>query len=265
MYDDVDYDRDTYQVSYSIDTGSKECTFADDLECVILTTEITVVANDDDTNSLTRMSQENGMTPAQKTSIIEIAKALAAKDPAVAKQLEDLAAEPAANGSATGNSAQAAGKSGQEISGQALPAPSVRNPTANAAAQVTTEQPRVQSTEEYIASAPANIQAVLKSSLRMHEQHKGQLITALTATGRCKFNAEQLGAFDIEMLENLADLASVPTFEGVSSTFAANTDAAGGGERFNGMAPPMPKMFEPKVVESGRSVRRGENGRATAA
>ena len=61
------------------------------------------------------------------------------------------------------------------------------------------------------------MQEVIKSGLKLHAQKKATLVETLKASGRCKFSDEQLGKMDLDMLENLAALADVPSYEGIAS------------------------------------------------
>lgn len=68
--------------------------------------------------------------------------------------------------------------------------------------------------EELIAQASPEMQEVMKSSLALHKSKKDGLIKALKDSKRCKFDDAYLAAQSVETLENMAELASVPTFEG---------------------------------------------------
>lgn len=82
-----------------------------------------------------------------------------------------------------------------------------------------------QTVEEFIAQAPREMQEVMSSSLKLHNDRKQATIKALKDSGRCKFSDEYLAAQSLGDLENLAELASVPTYEGVARPIAANTVA----------------------------------------
>lgn len=73
-----------------------------------------------------------------------------------------------------------------------------------------------QTVTEYISQAPSDIQEVLNYGMKAHSARKGQLVKALSDTGRCKFTKDQLTAKSVEELETLAELADVPTYEGVA-------------------------------------------------
>jgi len=71
---------------------------------------------------------------------------------------------------------------------------------------------------EYIANAPAEMQEVLKSGLKMHQQRKNTLIATLMGNARNKFSREYLEKQDIETLENLVALADVqPDYTGAGA------------------------------------------------
>jgi hypothetical protein len=101
------------------------------------------------------------------------------------------------------------------------------------------EAPKPQTPEQYIASAPAAFQEVLQSSLKLHSERKAQNIKALMDSGRCKFTKESLEAMSMDILDNMLELANVPSFEGRAlpvSAFAAGEDDEG--------YTPAPQVFE---------------------
>jgi hypothetical protein len=96
-------------------------------------------------------------------------------------------------------------------------------PTAPVVAAAAPTPARAPTLQEYLAAAPAEIQETLKSSIRLHNDRKQGLIKALQDTKRCKFTVEQLNAMPIEQLENMAELASVPSFEGIGTPRVEST------------------------------------------
>lgn len=66
-----------------------------------------------------------------------------------------------------------------------------------------------QTVDEYIGSAPPEIQGVLRRSVARDRQIKNKLVEALVANERCAFTKEQLAIKDIGELENLIALARV--------------------------------------------------------
>lgn len=80
------------------------------------------------------------------------------------------------------------------------------------------EKPKPITLSEYIANAPAEMQEVLKSGLKMHQQRKNALIASLIGNARNKFSKEYLEKQDIETLENLVALANVqPDYTGAGA------------------------------------------------
>jgi hypothetical protein len=58
---------------------------------------------------------------------------------------------------------------------------------------------------------------MLQRGMQMQANHKNGLIQQLKASGRCKFNDQQLGAMDITTLENMAELARpAPDYSGMA-------------------------------------------------
>jgi hypothetical protein len=87
--------------------------------------------------------------------------------------------------------------------------PPVTPPTANVS---------VQTTEQYIAAAPPEIQESLREGVRMASERRTAVITALKATGRCDLTDPQLAAYTTPGLEQLLKLAGV----GVPQQLVAN-------------------------------------------
>lgn len=102
-----------------------------------------------------------------------------------------------------------------------------------------------QTTEEFIAQAPAEMQEVLKQSLKLHSDQKVATIKALKDSGRCKFSDERLNAMSLSDLSDLLELAQIPSYQGralpVSQAQAASTE-----EDFT----PAPLVFEVKAANA---------------
>jgi hypothetical protein len=93
-------------------------------------------------------------------------------------------------------------------------------------------------TEEYIASAPAEIREHLEAGLKLHRARRNALIDGLKANARCKFTEDQLRAKSIDELEVLIELAAVDVdYSGNGPT--ANADAS----RDDDTPPEPPKIF----------------------
>ena len=113
-------------------------------------------------------------------------------------------------------------------------------PTVTPAAPAVQAAPKVRTMGEYLNDLPAEMREVMESGLKLHNQRKDALITGLKASNRCNFSDEQLKAMNLDMLENLATLASVPTYEGGSPrpTLVDNADET--------TAPTPPALFAKK-------------------
>jgi len=98
---------------------------------------------------------------------------------------------------------------------------------------------------EYIAQAPAEIQEVLNSSVKLHQSRKDELIANLKKTNRCKFGDDALKVMSLDMLENLAQLADVPTYDGQARPITAQAASNEG-------VPDAPRCWEPEIVEGGK-------------
>ncbi len=68
-------------------------------------------------------------------------------------------------------------------------------------------------TEEYIASAPAEVQAVLNESLGMHRSRKDALVKGILANSRNQFSEPDLQSKGLPELESIAALATNITYE----------------------------------------------------
>lgn len=104
----------------------------------------------------------------------------------------------------------------------AAPAPAPATPPAEAPQQNAAAAP--QTVEQYIATAPVEMQGVLRAGLMAHNAEKAKLISTITANERNTFTREMLAAKDLVELKALASLAqeqkaapvgAVPTFVGM--------------------------------------------------
>lgn len=113
--------------------------------------------------------------------------------------------------------------------------PAAQNPEPQEP-QIPVAASSVQNADEYIANAPAEIQEVLQTGLRMQRARRDELVKALLENSRNKFSKEQLIAKPLEELENLASLADVADY----SPAGAHLQVHSGGTDDN--APPAPKL-----------------------
>lgn len=63
--------------------------------------------------------------------------------------------------------------------------------------------------EEYISSAPREMQEVLMNSVTMHNEYKSELVEIITKNEKNKLTKEYLQSLDLKTLEAIADLAEV--------------------------------------------------------
>jgi len=118
-------------------------------------------------------------------------------------------------------------------------------PTANAAPA---PAPRAMSTAEYLAAMPEELREQMESGMKLHTERKNSLIEGLKASGRCQFSDEELNGMKLNMLENLAKLANVPTFDGVASP---RTNQDGQRQNEQNAVPPAPRIFEVAKPKEG--------------
>jgi hypothetical protein len=188
--------RGYYQRSYSIDGGG-QVSLSGEAERVNLLTEI-VPARDP------KVNQEKPMPDPVKTQA-EIDAATAAAATAATTTTTETAPAPAVQAAAP------------------TPAP-------------TPEAPKPVTLQSYIDAAPDELKDVLKDGLKLHNAKKDTLIKGLLSTNRCKFTEQELKAMQLEVLENLAELASVPTYGGLATPKLADQT------REDDAVPPMPKI-----------------------
>lgn len=100
-------------------------------------------------------------------------------------------------------------------------------PSANSAPAA--EAPKAPTTlADFINSAPPEMRDVLNESVRIHTDRKKAVVKALTDTGRCDFSEASLMAMNMQQLESLQKLASVPSYEGAGGNApTVSTNAAG--------------------------------------
>jgi Uncharacterized protein conserved in bacteria (DUF2213) len=72
------------------------------------------------------------------------------------------------------------------------------------------EQKKPITINEFVAAAPAEMQDVLRNSLRLHEDQKAKLVATITANKQCGYTKAELEGKPMEELEKLARLAAAP-------------------------------------------------------
>lgn len=201
VYETWDYNGDsysTYQRSFSID-DKKTVTLGDDAEKVVVTMEVTPVQN-----SVTIPKANSG-------------------DP----EMPDPVAAPVTPETTTTTTTTPV------VETPAAPAPAA-TPAVQAAAPVV---PARRTLAQYLEDAPPELAAVINQGLSVLKEKKDGIIKSLQSTNRCKFTAEQLNAMDITVLEQLAELASVPVYQGQNPAPREITD--------NESVPSMPPLIIP--------------------
>ena len=91
----------------------------------------------------------------------------------------------------------------------------------------------LQTAEEFIESAPTEMQDVLTEGLRMQRDEKAKLVKELIANERCTFDESELKSMRIEQLRKLSKLGNTPSYEGQ----AGNNDIATNKSDDNGISP----------------------------
>lgn len=100
--------------------------------------------------------------------------------------------------------------------------------------------------DEYVSTAPPEIQEVLKEGIKMQQDRRTSLIGSITSCSRNKFDAKTLEGFDLATLEKLASLADAPNYSGQGAGGEGTgtlRDQSSGNE-----VPAAPLVFEPRSV-----------------
>lgn len=196
-FDYGDYDYSTYQRTFTISADGAVTLGSEVTEVMILTNIVPV----------TTATIE---TPAAESTTLAVSQANTTGDTSMPENVNPTPAPAAAT--TTAAPAPAATTTAEVVTNAAptpapapAPAPAVR---MNAA--------------EYVAAAPPELQEVLNAGLRLHASQKASAIKALKDSGRCKLTDNQLQEMNLEMLNNLVDLAQVPSYEGRQTEVVAN-------------------------------------------
>lgn len=210
QYNPMEYEYNTMQQSYTVE-GTK-VVLSDDAESVKLLTQIVV-------QSSTEQSDETKISgnEAQNASVV---------------------IQPTDNQESTmTDKTEATG-------GNAATTQAPENPAANTEVTVKVEgvEPKVPSFDDLLANASPELRESIEQGVRLHSERKNELVKGLIATNRCKFDEKTLKAMSLNMLENLAELANVPKYDGRALPVSANAD--GGDEK----VPAAPRLF---AVNSG--------------
>lgn len=107
-----------------------------------------------------------------------------------------------------------------------------------AVATPATDKPTVQTAEQYLEAAPAEVREVLSEGLALQRQRKEHFIEALSKNPRNGFTKEALDSMDTETLAGMARLADLPDYSARATSAA--TEPADDPMR----APKMPAVFD---------------------
>jgi hypothetical protein len=213
-----------FQRGYTVSAAGK-ATLSDDVEQVNLITKVVVVnsttesddASGNQEQSMTDNTKETGKAPAAPAATTTTEEAKKPRVDTVTNEQGTLEINFDADGKAVGFKLT----------------PKVQ------------EAKKPATTEEFIAQAPKEMQEVLNSSLKLHNDRKQSTIKALKDSGRCKFSDEYLAIQSLDTLESLAELASVPTYAGSALPVSANATTE------DDTITPAPLVFEaPKAANA---------------
>lgn len=218
IYEFYNYNDDTYytyQQSYTI-ADDKSVTFGNDEERVVVTMAITPVT----TSSEPKANSDNPATTPGDAAMPDTPKDTPAStevDPAEVNDTLQTQTSQAQTTTPAANAANAA---------NAAPAPA---------------QPRT--LQSYLDEAPSEVRQVLNSALALRNERRKNIIAAINSTNRSDFTEAQLEAMSDDVLESLAKLAAVPSYNGQNPgptevTFDANS----------GFAPEAPSLIPPKTA-----------------
>lgn len=224
-YDVGDYM--TYQRSYNI-ADDKSVTLGNDEERVVVTMAITPV-------TASAAPKANEATEPTSTSTPETTPT---GDPAMPDTPKDNAqttqqADPADVNAVLANAGKPEATNVQTPTAVQTPAP------ASVATNAAPTAPRT--LEQYLAEAPAEVKEVINAGLKLRNEKRASIIAAINSTNRSDFTEAQLAAMSDDVLESLAKLAAVPSYNGQNPgpteiTFDVNA----------GFAPPAPALIPPK-------------------
>lgn len=204
QYNPMEYDYDTMQQSYTLEGTT--VTLAGDAESVKLLTQI-VVQSQDETGDASKIS---GNEAQNESADIE----------STDDQESNMTDKTVAQGGA------AATAQASEVS------------AAPTAVQTEGVEPKVPTFDDLLANASPEMRESIEQGVRLHNERKASIVKNLLATNRCKFDEATLKGMSLNMLENLSELANVPSYEGRSLPLSANTEGSS-----DSKVPAPPRLF----------------------
>lgn len=109
------------------------------------------------------------------------------------------------------------------------------------------EESKPMNFQEWITTAPPEVQSVVNRALKLENDQKEQAIQIIIANENNKFSKEQLQAFDIEVLNNLVELAQVKVVEKPAAFYVGS---AGGSITNNSDKEDSKPLVVPSLIES---------------
>jgi hypothetical protein len=198
QYDTISGDYKTYQRTYDV-TAQGKVTLGDDVQEVALVTQILKIED----NAPTINSDGATPTDNQETTMTTTPKGPEAPQ------------DTAPNANATVEPKITVHKSKTEDGVEVETHINEKGEVVKTVvAQKAPEPPKTLSFNELLAQADPSVKESIANGVKLHEARKAGLIKGLLETNRCKFDEPALKAMSIDMLENLAVLADVPSFEG---------------------------------------------------
>lgn len=198
-YDEAGYE--TYQRSYQIASDGSSVTLGSDVEAVNLVTKIVPRIDDSDMNEdMSRMSKENEMktvTPIEQK----------ASEAAVAPNATTTTPVPVVNANSVpvvnANSVTGGDPTGAEHVGDTIAEGGATG--------------KAHTIESLLANSSPELRESIEEGQRVLRAKKSDLIGRLKASGRCKITDQRLNGMKVQELEELCELAAVPTYEGRAS------------------------------------------------
>lgn len=106
------------------------------------------------------------------------------------------------------------------------------------------QEKKPQSVEDYISSAPPEMQEVLGSGLKMQREHRASLVKMITSNTASGFKEEDLKGFSVEQLDKMARMAAPADYVGRSASPVSNFSHE------DESIPDMPDMFPVKTQQA---------------
>jgi hypothetical protein len=188
------YDGNLYRRSYSVSETGTVSISSEEMQVRPVTEFVPVDITINSSTTLEAESMDKSKNKSKVDSLIANAKSGYTEEDR--KTLEDL--DPKVLDKIVAN-ANKEPETPAPVAEPTPPAPVVNNQTA--------APKKAQTVDEYIASAPAELQGVLREGLKLQEDRKNSLVTSIMGFGeRNAFSEQELRAMEVSQLERLAKL-----------------------------------------------------------